>query len=46
MVLDTKTQSIAWMEYGLRIPLKRYALSMENKMAVEAVGRAKNYPFS
>ena len=29
---------MAWMEHGLQIPLKRYALSMEDKMALELLG--------
>ena len=33
---------MAWMEHGLQIPLKRYALSMEDKMAA-GFGRATNY---
>ena len=31
---------MAWTEYGLQISLKRYVLSMEDKMAAEAFGRA------
>ena len=34
---------MAWMEHGLQISLKRYALSMEDKMAAGALGRATNY---
>ena len=43
MVFEVRKQSMAWMEHGLRIPLKRYAqLSMEVKMAAKAFGRAMN----
>ena len=34
---------MAWMEHGLQILLKRYALSMEDKMAPGAFERARNY---
>ena len=34
---------MAWMEHGLQISLERYALSMEDKMAAGAFGRATNY---
>ena len=34
---------MAWMDHGLKISLERYALSMEDKMAAEAFGRARNY---
>ena len=37
MVYEARKQSMARMEHGL---LKRYALSMEDKMADEAFGRA------
>ena len=43
MVHEARKQSIAWMEHILQISLKRYALSMEDKMAAGAFGRAKNY---
>ena len=43
MVVETSTQSMAWMEHGLQTSLRRYALSMEDKMAAEAFGRATNY---
>ena len=39
MVCETKKQSMAWTEHGLQI----YDVSMEDKMAVEAFGRARNY---
>ena len=32
MVLETRKQSMAWMEHGLNISLKRYTLSMEDKL--------------
>ena len=34
---------MAWMERGLQVSLKRYALSMEDKMAAGGFGRATNY---
>ena len=34
---------MASMEHGLQISLKSYALSMEDKMAAGAFGRARNY---
>ena len=34
---------MAWMEHGLQISLKRYVLSMEDKMAAGAFGCARNY---
>ena len=43
MVFETTKQSIARMERGLQISLKRYALSMEDKMAAGAFGLATNY---
>ena len=43
MVLGTRKQLMAWMEHGLQISLKSYALSMEDKMAAGAFGRATNY---
>ena len=43
MIFNTREQSTAWMEHGLQIPLKRYALSMEDKMAAGTFGRATNY---
>ena len=33
MVYEMRKQSMAWMEHGLQIYLKRYPLSMEDKMA-------------
>ena len=39
MVCETKKKSMAWTEHGLQI----YDVSMEDKMAVEAFGRASNY---
>ena len=42
MNFKTRKQSIAWMEHGLQISLKTYALSMEDKMAAGAFGRAAN----
>ena len=43
MVFEPRKQSMAWMEHGLQISLKRYALSVEDKMAAGAFGRARNY---
>ena len=40
MVYEARKQSVSWMEHGL---LKRYALSMKDKMAARAFGRARNY---
>ena len=34
---------MTWMEHGLQVSLKRYALSVEIKMAAGAFGRARNY---
>ena len=34
---------MTWVEHGLQISLKRYALLMEFKMAAGAFGFAKNY---
>ena len=42
MVFETREQSMAWMERGLQISLKRYALSMEDTMAAEAFGCDRN----
>ena len=42
MDFNTRKQSMAWMEHGLQISLKTYALSMEDKMAAGAFGRAAN----
>ena len=42
MVFETR-KSIAWMEHGLQISLKIFALSMEDKMVAGAFGRARNY---
>ena len=38
MVYVARNESTAWMEHGLQISLKRYELSMEDKMAAEAFG--------
>ena len=43
MVSEARKQSMAWMEHGLQISLKSFALSMEDKMAAGAIGRATNY---
>ena len=43
MVYEARKQAVAWMEHGLQMSLKRYALSMVNKMAAGAFGRAMNY---
>ena len=43
MVCETRKQSMAWMEHGLQISLKRYELLMEDKMVAGAFGRARNY---
>ena len=37
MVSETRKESMAWMEHGLQISLKRHALSMENELAAGAV---------
>ena len=37
MVYEVRKQSMAWMENGLQISFKRFALSMEDKM-VEDLG--------
>ena len=34
---------MAWTKHGLQISLKRYALSMEDKLAAGTFGRARNY---
>ena len=34
---------MAWMEHGLQISLKRYALSIQDKMAAGASGGTTNY---
>ena len=41
MAFETRKLSMAWMEHGLS--LKRYALSMEDKMVAGAFGCARNY---
>ena len=41
MFLETRKQSMAWMEHGLQISHERYA--MEDKMIAGALGRAMNY---
>ena len=38
MVYEVGKQWMAWMEQGLQISLKRYALSMEDKMVTGAFG--------
>ena len=38
MVYEARKQSMAWMEYGLQISLKRLTLLMQNKMAAGAIG--------
>ena len=38
MVSEPRKQSMAWLEHGLQISLKRYALSIEDKMAAGALG--------
>ena len=43
MAYEARKQAMVWMENGLQISLKRYALSMEDKMAAGAFGRAMNY---
>ena len=40
MVFETRKQSIAWMEHGLQLSLKGFALSMEDKMADGTFRRA------
>ena len=34
---------MAWMQHGLQTSPTRYVVSMEDKMAAEAFGRATNY---
>ena len=34
---------MVWMQHASQISLKRYALSMEDKMAAGALGRARSY---
>ena len=41
MVFEKRIQSMAWMEHRSQISLKRYTLSMEDKMTAGA-GRATN----
>ena len=36
---ETRKQSMPWMKHGLQISLKRYALSMEDKLAARVFGR-------
>ena len=44
MVFEKRKQSMAWLENGLQMSIKRYALSFdEDKMAAGAFGRATNY---
>ena len=43
MDFDRRKQSMTWLKDGLQISLNRYALSMEDKLAAEAFGRATNY---
>ena len=44
MFSETRKQAMAWtVEHGLQISLKRYALSMEDKMIAGAFGRAMHY---
>ena len=43
MVFETRKQAMAWMEHGLQMPLKRYSLSMGDKMAVGLLGGAASY---
>ena len=43
MAFEVRKQSMAWMEHRLQISLKRYALSMEDKMAAGAFVCAMNY---
>ena len=41
--LRREKQSMALMEHGLQISLKRYACFMKDKMAAGGLGRATNY---
>ena len=43
MDFDTRKQSMAWIKHGLQMSLKRYALSMEDKLEAGPFGRATNY---
>ena len=43
MVIETRKQSMAWMEHVLQTSLKMSALSMEDKMAAGASGVARNF---
>ena len=38
-----RKQLMAWMEHGLQISAKRFAILMEGKMAAGAFGCAKNH---
>ena len=37
MVYEPRKQSMAWMEHGLQMAIKRYAFSVEDKMAAETM---------
>lgn len=41
--IKTREQLMAWTEYGLQTSLKKYALSMEDKIAAGAFRHATNY---
>ena len=43
MDFDTRKQSMTWLKDGLQISLKRYALSMEDKLTAGGFERATNY---
>ena len=43
MIFEAIKQSMAWMERGLQISLKRHALLVKIKMAAGAFGHAMNY---
>ena len=43
MHFDRRKQSMTWLKDGLQMSLKRYALSMEDKLAAGAFERATNY---
>ena len=37
MVSEARKQTMAWMEHGLQISLKRYALSMDDKIVARSI---------
>ena len=43
MGFEIRRQLMAWLEHGLQMSPKRYALLMEDRMAAGAFGRAMNF---